>query len=116
LRDTVSLLFFELSNRNQSQLVENIGYGYAAGFLASFPDEGGIYGIGKKLPLESSSSKINPVTGQDLDAERRDRLETTSMEPEMTEQEKEEEAERLFVLFDRLNRTGVVKVQNPARI
>ncbi|PWN18919.1 hypothetical protein BCV69DRAFT_284540 [Microstroma glucosiphilum] len=34
-------------------------------------------------------------------------------EREMTEEEKEAEAERLFTLFDRLDRTGVIKVQNP---
>lgn len=34
-------------------------------------------------------------------------------EAEMTEEEKEAEAERLFTLFDRLDRTGVMKVQNP---
>ncbi len=33
--------------------------------------------------------------------------------PEMTEEEKEREAERLFVLFERLKKTGVVDVVNP---
>ncbi|KAL1839804.1 hypothetical protein VTK73DRAFT_3914 [Phialemonium thermophilum] len=31
----------------------------------------------------------------------------------MTDEEKEREAERLFVLFERLKKTGVVDVQNP---
>ena len=31
----------------------------------------------------------------------------------MTEQEKADEAERLFVLFDRLAKTGVINVDNP---
>ncbi len=31
----------------------------------------------------------------------------------MTEEEKEREAERLFVLFERLKATGVVDVKNP---
>ncbi|KAL9937743.1 hypothetical protein V8E36_003288 [Tilletia maclaganii] len=34
---------------------------------------------------------------------------------DMTPEEREREAERLFVLFERLNRTGVVQVGNPAR-
>jgi hypothetical protein len=34
---------------------------------------------------------------------------------EMTEDEKEQEAERLFVLFDRLEKNGVIKVCNPIR-
>ncbi len=29
----------------------------------------------------------------------------------MTEEEKDREAERLFVLFDRLNKTGVIKME-----
>ena len=33
--------------------------------------------------------------------------------PEMTQEEKEREAERLFVLFERLKKTGVVNVRNP---
>lgn len=51
--------------------------------------------------------EINPVTGQ-----RRD-MEPEGEEAEMTEEEKEREAERLFVLFERLKATGVVDVQNP---
>jgi hypothetical protein len=31
----------------------------------------------------------------------------------MTDEEKEREAERLFVLFERLKKTGVVDVENP---
>jgi hypothetical protein len=38
---------------------------------------------------------VNPITGQRLDAE-----DPSSQEP-MTEEEKEREAERLFVLFER---------------
>lgn len=33
--------------------------------------------------------------------------------PEMTDEEKEQEAEKLFVLFERLKATGVVEVVNP---
>lgn len=33
----------------------------------------------------------------------------------MTDEEKEREAERLFVLFDRLEKNGVLKVRNPIR-
>ena len=33
--------------------------------------------------------------------------------PEMTDEEKEREAEKLFVLFERLKATGVVNVVNP---
>jgi hypothetical protein len=50
---------------------------------------------------------INPITGQRLDKE-----EQVQMEP-MTQEEKEREAERLFVLFERLKATGVMDVVNP---
>ena len=50
---------------------------------------------------------VNPITGQRLDRE-----EQVEMEP-MTQEEKEREAERLFVLFERLKATGVMDVQNP---
>jgi len=33
----------------------------------------------------------------------------------MTEEEKEREAERLFVLFERMRRLGVMQVENPVR-
>lgn len=50
---------------------------------------------------------INPVTGQRLDMEESPRL------ADMTDEEKEREAEKLFVLFERLRKTGVVDVENP---
>ncbi|GAB1193642.1 hypothetical protein APSETT444_002863 [Aspergillus pseudonomiae] len=54
-----------------------------------------------------AEGEINPVTGQ-----RRD-METPQNTPEMTMEEKEREAERLFVLFQRLQETGVIQVENP---
>lgn len=51
--------------------------------------------------------EINPITGQMRDMEPEDEL------PEMTDEEKEAEAEKLFVLFERLKATGVMEVVNP---
>ena len=56
---------------------------------------------------DAQGEDINPVTGQRLAAE------PENPEPEMTDEEKEREAERLFVLFERLKATGVVDVENP---
>lgn len=55
-----------------------------------------------------SGQAINPITG------------TTYAPapdgPEMTDEEKEQEAEKLFVLFDRLERNGAIQPsQNPVR-
>lgn len=58
----------------------------------------------------ASSAAVNPITGAyypDPSAIR------TAM-ADMTEEEKEEEAGRLLDLFDKLRRTGVMDVRNPA--
>ncbi|KAH0537495.1 hypothetical protein FGG08_005713 [Glutinoglossum americanum] len=115
LRDSVSSLLFELSEKDATQFVENVGYGFASGFLMThnlpvpesameaFSAEGitaGEEGNGK-------GKRINPITGQFLGSEEHAEM------PEMTEEEKEREAEKLFVLFERLKKTGVVNVKNP---
>lgn len=96
LRETISDLLFEMSDKDPTTFVSNVGYGFASGYLFSrnlpVPDaaaeiSGGIGG-GENRP-------INPVTGQFLDRERQLDL------PEMTDEEREREAERLFILFER---------------
>ena len=60
------------------------------------------------IPTSTSSGEsINPITG-------------TTVKPTegvpMTDEEKEREAEKLFVLFDRLEKTGAIPPeQNPMR-
>ncbi|KAK1093049.1 hypothetical protein LTR48_003095 [Friedmanniomyces endolithicus] len=112
LRENVSCLLFELSDKDADTFVRNIGYGYASGFLASH----GIEFLGNATGARNLGSEvetsINPVTGQRLSAEEgRD----GSGGQEMSEEEKEREAERLFVLFERLRATGVVDVVNPVQ-
>lgn len=107
LRDSIAAFMYELSSKDPATYVQNVGYGYASGFLLS-----------KNIPMPESAIKdagegsssgipVNPITGQRLDKE-----EEVEM-PEMTLEEKEREAERLFVLFERLKKTGVVDVKNP---
>ena len=113
LRTFISAMMFEVSDSNAENFVKNVGYGFAAGFLMSqnmpipqsaaeaFAASPTTYG------QSSAGAPINPVTGQRLDKEK---------EPEgppMTGEEKEREAERLFVLFERLKKTGVMDVVNP---
>jgi hypothetical protein len=50
---------------------------------------------------------INPITGQYVSSEKVPDLK------DMTDEEKEREAERLFVLFERLKKTGIIDVENP---
>ncbi|CAG7558492.1 unnamed protein product [Fusarium equiseti] len=95
-------LLYDLSDNDPNKFVENVGYGFASGFLFQ-----------NNIPVPPSASEpgtqkpVNPVTGQHVDAEK------PVDEPEMTEEEKEREAERLFVLFERLKQTGIVDIQNP---
>ncbi|KAI7715574.1 hypothetical protein KC353_g6000 [Hortaea werneckii] len=115
LSKNVSGLLFELSDQDANKYVQNIGYGFASGFLMS-------EGIpvptsatqANSTPVDGSAgarTDINPVTGQRLNAEDSG----PSPSAEMTEEEKEREAERLFVLFERLKATGVVDIQNPVQ-
>lgn len=95
LREVISDLLFDMSDKDASKFVENVGYGFAAGFL-----------FNKGLPVPQNAQEafaeagagsrpVNPITGQFLDSERQPDV------PEMTEAEKEREAERLYVLFER---------------
>ncbi|KAI1445867.1 guanine nucleotide exchange factor [Annulohypoxylon stygium] len=110
LRETISNLFFDMSDKDASTFVENVGYGFASGFL-----------FNRNLPIPQNASEafsttrggadrpVNPITGQFLDAERQPEG------PEMTEEEREREAERLFVLFERLRANGIISAENPVR-
>ncbi|KAI5211990.1 hypothetical protein E4T42_03531 [Aureobasidium subglaciale] len=103
VRESISALFFELSDSDPTTFIHNIGYGYAAGFLSTHQIEV----PETMMRTDAQGAAVNPVTGQRLAAE------SENPEPEMTDEEKECEAERLFVLFERLKATGVVNVENP---
>lgn len=87
-----------------------VGYGNVAGFLfnkgilnAPPPMAAGSAGSAN-IPVED----IDPITG--LKNQPKPEL------PEMTEEEKAQEMEKLFVLFDRLERSGALPPnQNPVR-
>ncbi|KAK9764940.1 hypothetical protein K7432_007131 [Basidiobolus ranarum] len=102
-KDTAGEFIYILCDQDASKFVDQVGYGNAIGFLTN-------RGIPFSHPTSHSQgengSSVNPVTGQYVDKEAPD-LST------MTDEEKEQEAERLFVLFERLNKTGVIKVKNP---
>jgi hypothetical protein len=96
LRDGISLLLWKLSHEDPAAFVHNVGYGFASGFLMSnniqMPEE-----LIKEHAPEGTEQAIpiNPITGQRLDKEEQVHME------DMTQEEKEREAERLFVLFER---------------
>jgi hypothetical protein len=115
LRNNISSLLFELSDKDANKFVKNIGYGFAAGFLMN-----NNIAVPANATEASSSAResdahgvadVNPITGQKWSAEARQKADL----PDMTEEEKEREAERLFVLFERLRATGVVDIKNPVQ-
>ena len=119
-------LFFELSNKDVSSFIRNIGYGYASGYLAAHnltisrdaleslgaavgeraddPDNG----EGTSVPRapqrqnDSESGERRTVRHEvnPITGQRLDR-ETADTGPPMTEDEKLREAERLHVLIQR---------------
>lgn len=106
VRELISGLLFELSDKDATRFVQNVGYGFASGFLfqhnVPIPENALEAWSTSDSESRTSTDKdkentrpVNPITGQLLDAERVVEL------PEMTEEEKEREAERLFVLFER---------------
>lgn len=108
LKTAISDLMFVLSGKNAENLTKNIGYGFAAGFLASrsmeIPQTAGEAFATNATEFDP---EVNPITGQRWSAERRD------SGPPMTKEEKEREAERLFVLFERARLNGILNVENP---
>jgi hypothetical protein len=109
VRETISSLLFDLSDNDARKFVQNVGYGFASGFLfqhnVPIPENAmeayslsGSEGSNARASQDSReqfAGMVNPVTGQLLDRE-----EIVEEEP-MTMEEKEREAERLFVLFER---------------
>ncbi|QSZ32388.1 hypothetical protein DSL72_001962 [Monilinia vaccinii-corymbosi] len=116
--ESISALLFVLSNKDASTFVQNVGYGFASGFLfqhnVPIPENAfeawsteNDNGDGKARLSQDSRKAFNPITGQLLEAE------TKIDVPEMSQAEKEREAERLFVLFERLKKNGVITAKNP---
>ncbi|KAJ6785383.1 hypothetical protein PWT90_04541 [Aphanocladium album] len=105
----ISHFFFLMSDRDASKFVENVGYGYASGYLFqnNVPMPASANATFDAADDTGSQRPVNPITGQFIDKEKPDDL------PPMTDEEKEREAERLFVLFERLKMNGVLSVQNP---
>lgn len=110
LNTGISELMFVLSGKDAENLTRRIGYGFAAGFLASrgmeIPQTAG-EAFATNADASRLGSEVNPVTGQRWTAEKQD------PEPPMTMEEKEREAERLFVLFERAKANGLLTMENP---
>ncbi|XP_041818074.1 synembryn-A [Chelmon rostratus] len=108
-------LIFVLCKENVSRFVKYTGYGNAAGLLATRGLLGGqgprtLSSDGQYSSDSDSDTeeyrqvkdRINPVTGR-VEAEQPDPMEG------MTEEEKEEEAKRLIMLFNKLSRGNIIQ-------
>ncbi|CAA7259506.1 unnamed protein product [Cyclocybe aegerita] len=111
LKDSVGEMLFAIADSNATTLSALVGYGNVAGFLfhkgvVSAPVQPS---SDTNVPLTTpSGDAINPITGI--------KEQPKSNLPEMDDEEKEREMEKLFVLFDRLEKTGALPAdQNPMR-
>ena len=93
------------------RFVHYVGYANAAGYLftkgITTPQAAGATPTGTRedaVRRDGIPQNVDPMTG-------RFREEKPDPFAGMTDEEKEREAERLFVLFDRLNKTGVIKME-----
>lgn len=91
-----------------ARLIRHVGYGNAAGYLSQV---NGALPIGGAAPAPTTDGGEDSE-GEDAPLDAPPELGSASARPGhgMTEEEKEAEAERLLELFDRLARTGVVRV------
>lgn len=96
LRESTLSLLFELSGCDPRKFIHNVGFGNSAGFLSTKGIEVSQEDMSLDATGVSSEAPVNPITGQRID------MESVVDLPEMTMEEKEREAERLFVLFERL--------------
>ncbi|KAH9921571.1 guanine nucleotide exchange factor synembryn-domain-containing protein [Epithele typhae] len=112
LKNSVGELLYAACDSDASTLSSFAGYGNVAGFLfnkgimsAPPPPAGGSRAAAPDMT--PSGQPIDPITGA---------VQREHVDIEMTEEEKEREAEKLFVLFDRLEKTGALpKENNPIR-
>ncbi|KAH7924845.1 hypothetical protein BV22DRAFT_1090227 [Leucogyrophana mollusca] len=109
LKNAMGEMLYAMCDSDATTLCGYLGYGNVAGFLFH---KGVLRAPPTSLggaPITTSTGEaINPITGI---------VERPAPEgPEMTDEEKEREAERLFLLFDRLEKSGAVPPsQNPVR-
>jgi len=111
LKDAIGEWIYVLAGEDSTTLSALIGYGNAAGFLfnkgiLSAPPPPASSGSNSANGSIHIPENVNPITGR-LNRDDEDDG------PEMTEEEKEREAERLFVIFDRLEKSGMA--ENPVR-
>ncbi|KAJ3982958.1 guanine nucleotide exchange factor [Lentinula detonsa] len=125
LKDAIGEMLYAACDSDATLLSSLFGYGHVAGLLFNKgvmsapapPSQPSQSHSSSSSALDPSSSsnmeqrEINPITGTYAPTGS-----TASATADMTEEEKEQEMEKLFVLFDRLERSGSMPAsQNPMR-
>ncbi|KAJ3869500.1 guanine nucleotide exchange factor [Lentinula novae-zelandiae] len=120
LKDAVGEMLYAACDSDAALLSSLFGYGHVAGLLfnkgvMSAPPPPSTSQSSSSAPdpssLTTGQREINPITGTYAPTGP-----TVSATADMTEDEKEQEMEKLFVLFDRLERSGSMPAsQNPMR-
>ncbi|KIK68387.1 hypothetical protein GYMLUDRAFT_68251 [Collybiopsis luxurians FD-317 M1] len=116
LKDAVGEMLYAACDSNASLLSSLFGYGHVAGLLfnkgvMSAPSPPSSTSDSEASTSNLDGREINPITGTYAPVGS-----TASATADMTEEEKEQEMEKLFVLFDRLERSGALPPsQNPMR-
>ncbi|KAF9569472.1 hypothetical protein CPC08DRAFT_623700 [Agrocybe pediades] len=111
LKDSLGEMLFAMADSDASTLCALVGYGNVAGYLFN-------KGIMSAPPATSSTANVNMTTpsGEAINPITGTTIQPKPAAPEMTEEEKEREMEKLFVLFDRLEKNGALPPeQNPIR-
>jgi len=124
LKDSVGEMLYAACDSDAALLSSLFGYGHVAGLLfnkgvmSAPPPPSTAQSSTSAASTSTSSStsntehrEINPITGTYAPTGS-----TASATADMTPEEKEQEMEKLFVLFDRLERSGAMPAsQNPMR-
>ncbi|KAF5355226.1 hypothetical protein D9758_005977 [Tetrapyrgos nigripes] len=115
LKNAVGELLFAVADSDATTMSSLFGYGHVAGFLF----EKDFKAPPPSKPSTSTSAEpsidhreVHPITGTFVNEQDKGKSPADDMSPE----EKEREMEKLFVLFDRLEKTGTLPPdQNPMR-
>ncbi|PCH41659.1 hypothetical protein WOLCODRAFT_24903 [Wolfiporia cocos MD-104 SS10] len=108
LKSAAGEMLYAICDSDAGLLSSYVGYGNVAGFLFHKGITGQPAHSSSNVPTTTPSGvPINPITGV---------AEEPKPQIEMSDEEKEREAEKLFVLFDRLEKSGAIQPsQNPIR-
>jgi hypothetical protein len=115
LSSTCGDLLFSLVKENSKRLIFHFGYGSVAGVLMDHGIDANDNTLPSKLEELSSDEESLLHKQQDWDlVTGQDRKKTTKKEDPfagMTEEEIEQEGEKLVVLLERLNKNGMIKMK-----